>query len=98
MYFLLRMGMFHCYVNLPEGTLWQTEVLNTKSWWFGSMLFLFIGFFQVNQPLIFWGVCGNHFVGGGESHLIESRVFFRDFPKNYHALFGFVYFIPPEKS
>ena len=43
----------------------KTEVLSTKSWCFGSMLLLFKGgIFQVNQP-IFGGVCGTHFVVGG---------------------------------
>ena len=31
-HFLLKMGMFHCYVSLPEGTLPETNIAPENGW------------------------------------------------------------------
>ena len=46
MYFLLKMGIFHCYVSLPEGKL------------FSESVFFSFPAVQVNQRAIFVCMCG----------------------------------------
>ena len=54
MYCLLKMGIFHCYVSLPEGILffqWNLEMMVSKF----EISFSKKGPFS-GEPCLFWGV------------------------------------------